>query len=65
MERYNFKSVEEKWQKIWEDKSVFSTKLEKNKKKFYCLEMFTYQYGKINMVNVRNYIIYDVLSRYK
>ena len=26
MERYNFKTVEEKWQKYWEDKKVFKTK---------------------------------------
>ena len=32
MERYNFKSVEQKWQKVWEDNKVFSTKVDKNKK---------------------------------
>ena len=36
--RYNFKEVENKWQKFWEDKKIFSTKINKNKKKFYCLE---------------------------
>ena len=39
MERYNFKIIENKWQKFWEDNKSF--KAERNKaNKFYCLEMF-------------------------
>ena len=61
MNRYNFHTIEKKWQSLFENKKLYR----KNSKKFYCLEMFPYPSGRIHMGHVRNYTIGDVMARYK
>lgn len=50
--KYNHKAVEEKWQKIWEDKGVFHASDDTEKEKFYALIEFPYPSGQIGRAHV-------------
>jgi len=63
--RYAFKSIEEKWQRHWEDTQAYKVTEDNNREKYYVLEMFPYPSGRIHMGHVRNYSIGDVIARYK
>ena len=63
---YQFKEIEQKWQKFWADKQTFKAETNSTKPKYYVLDMFPYPSGAgLHVGHPLGYIASDIFSRYK
>jgi leucyl-tRNA synthetase len=66
MAEYNFTEIEKKWQKYWSKNSIYKTELNKNRPKFYTLDMFPYPSGAgLHVGHPLGYIATDIVARFK
>ncbi|RPD37613.1 leucine--tRNA ligase [Candidatus Liberibacter solanacearum] len=62
--KYSPQETDLKWQKVWNETSIFKSSDQKNIKKYFVLEMSPYPSGNIHMGHLRNYVIGDVIARF-
>ncbi|MEI6554417.1 MAG: leucine--tRNA ligase [Paludibacter sp.] len=63
---YNFGEIEKKWQDYWKKNQTYKTDIDKNKPKYYVLDMFPYPSGAgLHVGHPLGYIASDIFSRYK
>ncbi|RZK54045.1 MAG: leucine--tRNA ligase, partial [Pedobacter sp.] len=63
---YQFKDIEQKWQKFWADNQTFKADTSSEKPKYYVLDMFPYPSGAgLHVGHPLGYIASDIFSRYK
>ena len=63
---YQFKEIEQKWQKFWADNQTFKAESNSEKPKYYVLDMFPYPSGAgLHVGHPLGYIASDIFSRYK
>ncbi len=63
---YNFRKIEEKWQKKWQESQIYKVDIDNSKPKFYVLDMFPYPSGAgLHVGHPLGYIASDIYSRYK
>ena len=64
MERYDYKEIENKWQRIWEEKRAFCAENISSKPKFYALVEFPYPSGSgLHVGHPRSYTAIDIVAR--
>ncbi len=63
---YNFKQIEQKWQRKWRDEGTYKVDVDPARPKFYVLDMFPYPSGAgLHVGHPLGYIASDIYSRYK
>ncbi len=63
---YNFKVIEQKWQKRWSEEGTYRVDVDASRPKFYVLDMFPYPSGAgLHVGHPLGYIASDIYSRYK
>ncbi len=63
---YNFNEIEKKWQEYWKQNKIYKVTEDKNKLKYYVLDMFPYPSGAgLHVGHPLGYIASDIYSRYK
>ena len=66
MTHYDHRRVEQKWQKIWDDRQLFKAEVDHEKPKFYVLDMFPYPSGAgLHVGHVTGYTATDIIARFK